>query len=161
MKIVIQTQIRENYGAHDWDGEGECPQYWKAKGGNTYVVPNLTVDEVLKIKESGITMLKVLIDNRSEGFEEVVADWSIEDDGAVVCEAWETPYNVVWKDGKWIVYRTIENGEYGYMHHKVASKTEQYDMLIGGKNENYKAVYTMTNGDVVSSDTINEYMDGK
>ena len=38
MKIVFQTQIRENYGAHDWDGEGACPQYWKYKGGNTYVV---------------------------------------------------------------------------------------------------------------------------
>ncbi len=37
MKLHIQTQIQENYGAHDWDGEGECPQYWKFKGGNDYV----------------------------------------------------------------------------------------------------------------------------
>ena len=36
--IVIETQVRENYGAHDWDGEGECPQYWKSKGGYTYVI---------------------------------------------------------------------------------------------------------------------------
>jgi hypothetical protein len=34
----IFTQIIENYGAHDWDGEGECPQYWKKKGGNTYLL---------------------------------------------------------------------------------------------------------------------------
>jgi len=26
----------ENYGAHDWDGTGECPQYWKFKGGSDY-----------------------------------------------------------------------------------------------------------------------------
>ena len=38
MKYVVHTQFRENYGAHDWDGTGECPQYWKSKGGNTYVV---------------------------------------------------------------------------------------------------------------------------
>ena len=38
MKLVINTQFRENYGAHDWDGKGECPQYWKNKGGDTYVV---------------------------------------------------------------------------------------------------------------------------
>lgn len=38
MKLVIQTQFRENYGAHDWDGKGECPQYWKCKGGSTYIV---------------------------------------------------------------------------------------------------------------------------
>ena len=38
MRLVIHTQYRENYGAHDWDGKGECPQYWKLKGGSTYVV---------------------------------------------------------------------------------------------------------------------------
>jgi hypothetical protein len=38
MKLVIHTQFRENYGAHDWDGEGACPQYWKCKGGSTYIV---------------------------------------------------------------------------------------------------------------------------
>ena len=41
MKLVIQTQFRENYGAHDWDGKGECPQYWKFKGGSDYVVDGL------------------------------------------------------------------------------------------------------------------------
>ena len=38
IRVVFQTQYRENYGAHDWDGEGECPQYWKSKGGSTYIV---------------------------------------------------------------------------------------------------------------------------
>ena len=36
MKLHITTQYSENYGAHDWDGEGECPQYWKFKGGEDY-----------------------------------------------------------------------------------------------------------------------------
>ena len=40
-KLHIQTQVYENYGAHDWDGEGQCPQYWKAKGGNDYMVPKV------------------------------------------------------------------------------------------------------------------------
>ena len=38
MKLLIQTQVYENYGAHEWDGKGQCPQYWKAKGGSDYVV---------------------------------------------------------------------------------------------------------------------------
>jgi hypothetical protein len=38
MKLYIFTQDQENYGAHDWDGEGEVPQYWKAKGGTDYIV---------------------------------------------------------------------------------------------------------------------------
>ena len=39
MKLLINTQYMENYGAHDWDGTGECPQYWKMKGGEDYVFP--------------------------------------------------------------------------------------------------------------------------
>lgn len=39
IRIVFATQYLENYGAHDWDGEGKCPQRWKPKGGATYVVP--------------------------------------------------------------------------------------------------------------------------
>jgi hypothetical protein len=39
--LLIRTQYMENYGAHDWDGTGDCPQYWKYKGGGDYkaVVP--------------------------------------------------------------------------------------------------------------------------
>ncbi len=36
MQLLITTQTQENYGAHDWDGVGECPQYWKFKGGIDY-----------------------------------------------------------------------------------------------------------------------------
>lgn len=39
MKLLINTQYMENYGAHDWDGQGECPQYWKMKGGEDYFFP--------------------------------------------------------------------------------------------------------------------------
>ena len=38
IRVVFQTQFRENYGAHDWDGEGYPPQHWKSKGGSTYIV---------------------------------------------------------------------------------------------------------------------------
>ncbi len=51
MMLVIDTQYMENYGAHDWDGKGECPQYWKAKGGSEYKVTgiprNVDVNRVL------------------------------------------------------------------------------------------------------------------
>ena len=38
MILVVDTQYMENYGAHDWDGVGACPQYWKFKGGSSYKV---------------------------------------------------------------------------------------------------------------------------
>ena len=36
--VYVQTQYRENYGAHDWNGIGECPQYWKCKFGSDYII---------------------------------------------------------------------------------------------------------------------------
>lgn len=36
--FVIRTQYMENYGVHDWDGEGSCPQRWKYKGGSEYKI---------------------------------------------------------------------------------------------------------------------------
>ncbi len=65
-KLVIQTQHKENYGAHDWDGEGSCPQYWKFKGGNTYVVEGLTAKAVNKIAQGGIPTLSLLIESKSD-----------------------------------------------------------------------------------------------
>ena len=49
MKLHICTQIEENYGAHDWDGEGTCPQRWKMKGGNDYFYP---LGDVARTEES-------------------------------------------------------------------------------------------------------------
>ena len=39
MKLHITCQYMENYGAHDWDGQGECPQHWKFKGGEDFFYP--------------------------------------------------------------------------------------------------------------------------
>jgi len=40
MAVHVMTQCRENYGAHDWDGVGQCPQYWKPKFGDDYIIRN-------------------------------------------------------------------------------------------------------------------------
>lgn len=37
-RFLVVNQIQENYGAHDWDGNGACPQYWKLKGSREYVM---------------------------------------------------------------------------------------------------------------------------
>lgn len=151
MKIVITTQIRENYGT-------DAAPFWKCKGGEVYVVPGLTVAQTLKVKESGIPTLTALIETRNSGFQETVVDWSILDDDAVVCEKWETPTNLHWEGGRWIARRTIENGEYGWMHRDVASKFEEYEMQEGGGHLYYKVVYTMTNGDKVPADKVEAYL---
>lgn len=45
--LYASGQYMENYGAHDWDGEGECPQYWKYKGSDEVkVMENVTLAEL-------------------------------------------------------------------------------------------------------------------
>jgi hypothetical protein len=50
MRYVVHTQVRENYGAHDWDGVGPCLMHWKCKGGHAYAVeadtPALAISHV-------------------------------------------------------------------------------------------------------------------
>jgi hypothetical protein len=45
MAVVVATQFRENYGAHEWDGTGTCPQYWKNKFGEDYIIQNAPSEE--------------------------------------------------------------------------------------------------------------------
>lgn len=36
--LIIEMQYLENYAAHDWDGTGTCPEFWKAKGGEEVII---------------------------------------------------------------------------------------------------------------------------
>lgn len=151
MKIAIFTQIRENYGSAD-------QPYWKCKGGSTFVVPNLTPAQAARVQEVGIPTLTALINNMGPMFEEFVVDFVVVEDTAKVCDAWETPFELHWKGGQWIANRTVENGEYGYMNQQVLRKTEEYDMQMGGGQENYRVVYTMRNGDMVTGAEVQAYL---
>lgn len=87
MKLVINTQYRENYGAHDWDGEGECPQYWKNKGGSEYLIPvgsTYSTEDMYSSKfEDLFNELCNLICYKNEGSEEYTLDWTLVEDSYV------------------------------------------------------------------------------
>ena len=72
-KLLITTQVYENYGAHDWDGFGECPQYWKAKGGSDYVVKNVNVNKVTET----VMGVRGQIEQDNQAFRETIIDWTI------------------------------------------------------------------------------------
>jgi 3-methyladenine DNA glycosylase AlkC len=75
MKLLITTQVYENYGAHDWDGKGECPQYWKAKGGSDYVVKRFkggAADATL-----AVMALRAQIEESNDHFRETVIDFRL------------------------------------------------------------------------------------
>ena len=75
MKLHITTQVYENYGAHDWDGKGECPQYWKAKGGSDYVVKNFKGGEEEAVK--AIFCLRPQIESDDQYYRETIIGWDI------------------------------------------------------------------------------------
>jgi len=75
MMLVIRTQYMENYGAHDWDGTGDCPQYWKAKGGSEYKVTGvpLNIDYAAVVEMADV-------ERSNDYVEEYIIDWGIEAD---------------------------------------------------------------------------------
>ena len=72
MKLLITTQTYENYGAHDWDGVGECPQYWKAKGGSDYVVKRFKGDAT-----TAVMALRGQIEQDNDAYRESIINWEI------------------------------------------------------------------------------------
>ena len=95
IRVIFHTQFLENYGAHDWDGEGYCPQRWKPKGGSTYVVPctpaQLADVEWYNAVENGIA-------KRNDYEQEYIIDVKVVDAIDFVesdyVDFWESPINV-------------------------------------------------------------------
>ena len=85
MQILISTQYRENYGAHDWDGTGECPQYWKFKGGDEIIVEvpgfRFMNDMAGRKAEMIVDSMRSKIEYKSEYAEEYIIGWEFVEDG--------------------------------------------------------------------------------
>lgn len=77
MILLINTQVQENYGAHDWDGKGKCPQYWKMKGGEDYKVQNVPFLDNL---EEAVEMFRGRLCS-GVGYREDVVGWEVVPDG--------------------------------------------------------------------------------
>ena len=86
MKLVIITQVRENYGAHDWNGVGSVPHYWKDKGGSQYILDDLehyiSINDEFFTKKVRMLVEEMLpnIESFSDYMTESIIDYSMEDD---------------------------------------------------------------------------------
>jgi len=95
MQLVIHTQYLENYGAHAWDGVGECPRYWKCKGGSIYIVTGISANESAQfsaIVERAAKHFDCVYAN--DHSQEYVIDWEVAEDGVRAWDEWETPKKV-------------------------------------------------------------------
>jgi hypothetical protein len=74
-KLLIQTQVYENYA---WREDGSlgtgADAYWKAKGGNDYVLKNF--QDFNRVSEV-VMALRSQIEQDDDAFREHIIDWEI------------------------------------------------------------------------------------
>lgn len=154
MKIVVTTQVRENYGAHDWNGEGECPQYWKCKGGNVFVVHGVTIEQ--NMSTQFWQHLEAAVVSRSNMFEEYIVGSVVVDevdfDESNYVEEWESPINLVFAGGRFLATHFTKADQWS--DPAVVGKWEQW-VQVNGDREDYKMLYEMKDG---RSLTYQEYV---
>jgi len=152
MKLIIQTQVLENYAAHQWDGESPVPQNWKAKGGNIYVVKGITPGQRAKILLKGIPTIESLINYRDSYSSESVISYEFADDGIEL--KGETPILLEYLGGQWVANQFVDPYAFGMLA-MPEIKTISKGWILG-KTKSIKTVFTLTNGDTVSPEEYNE-----
>lgn len=134
MKLVIITQHQENYGDPD-------RPYWKFKGGDTYIVENLTEEQAQRALDTGMPVLTKLINRDGEMFKEYVREIMAVPDDAVVTEEWEDPIVLEHKDGLGWTARQIQHSN-GCFRKGIKSKNVSW--VLGF--ENYVVTFDMEDG---------------
>ena len=147
-KLVIQTQYKENYAAHNEDYvHGVSAPHWKFKGGSTYVLLNCDSDVDLADIEA---MVSPYITDSNEYVEEYILDTSVVDYNAKVCEDWEsvTQFRIM-EDGSIYFMKVTDNREFGYMKSEILERIETWTGCLdsdSGRND-YKVEFLMEDGD--------------
>ena len=151
MKLVIQTQYTENYGSTD-------KPYWKFKGGDTYIVPNLSLAQSERILRDGIPTLKALIEYKNDMSEEYITDYRIVEDDTVVCDEWESPVILSWENNTWVA-RTVMMGDEAMLRKPVISKTTKWTMNMNGEKADLAVSYEVEGGQVFDYKEISSYLE--
>jgi hypothetical protein len=76
MKLLITTQVYENYA---WNDDGTIgtgdDAYWKAKGGNEYVIKN--VDPLKTAPGLLVDSVRDQVESDNDYFREYILDWEL------------------------------------------------------------------------------------
>lgn len=151
MKIIIGTQVLENYG------DTQNP-YWKPKGGSVYVVRDLTPNACLAMTNLPQEVVDH-IEVRNEGFEEYIRGWEFADDNEADGAEWENPIELRFVDGRWCAVEVVANTTFGYLRKEIASRTSTWVCGPAQKREEYKVSYRMVDGTVLEGeDALREYL---
>ena len=167
MAKIVQTQYRENYGSHNWDGTGKCPQYWKNKGGSTYVILGNTSNDVVypAINHKSDYSEEYIIFDKDVP-EEYVAN--VGKEASIDFEPWEDrTYITIAEDGSIIQERKsgfedLRRGLKSYTHTWEYANAEERKT---GECKSYRVEYVFKNGMVANSEDeareIFEHLDAR
>ena len=149
MKLVIWTQYLENYAFDDKGAPMTGNEaYWKHKGGDTFIIPDFTVEQALAVGNGSSKILDELyklIEVKNDFEQTYVTDWGILDDDTVTHESWEAPYILSHVDGKWVCTQVQKGSDWGF-HHMIESCTKTFTIAPNGERHDYNAVYTLRDG---------------
>jgi len=143
MKLVIYTQVRENYG-------DETNPRWKYKGGETYVVRDISEAQRERIQRQGIPTLSALIEYSNPASEEYVRDYDIVADNVRECDPWESVIECSYSEGAWHASVETLNNEYGYLRSDIGRKLAVYTMLPRGERGDYTVEYRDRAGEIMT-----------
>ena len=84
-RIVISTQVYENYAAHCCECETEesctCGDYWKAKGGDDFQRDIGSANDVIEMGAAGVQAIademRKLVERDTRGLQVSVLGWSL------------------------------------------------------------------------------------
>lgn len=167
MKLLINTQYKENYAWHNEDYvHGVSEPYWKYKGGSAYVLENVispvetgdAYDMLHKYYPEVVDAISI----SDEAQQEYIIDVQLLADSAPLeIEEWDNPYFInVSSDGSIICEKNVANGEFGWMRQEILSKNEKWTMGPNQERNNYKATFIMTDGSqLLGSKELSEYLD--
>ena len=73
-KLLITTQVYENYAWREDGSLGIGPEaYWKAKGGNDYVIRNIDINSVQELAKSACAQ----VEQANDYYTETVIHWQV------------------------------------------------------------------------------------
>lgn len=167
LNLIIQTQYKENYAAHNEDYvHGVSESYWKFKGGSTYLITD--VDFLNTEYLQGLVDATAFIHSyENSASMEYVLDWELIDEENLSdhIEHWESPYILEKNEkGQWTSKKVTENGDMGYMRSEILSRVQVWTYENGKTDErnveSYHVEYVMVDGTkVVGEKSLGEWFE--
>lgn len=167
MKLLINTQYKENYAWHNEDYvHGVSEPYWKYKGGSAYVLENVvspveTGDAYDMLHEYYPEVVDAISMSDDAQQEYIIDVQLLADSEPLAIEEWDNPYFInVSSDGSITCERNVANGEFGWMRNEILSKNEKWTMCPSQERANYKVTFIMSDGSqLLGHQELQEYFD--